>query len=1190
MAKARIVTHIEDCEYAVDIINDLSWIKARLESIKKEYDRTFEESELLLIEENNARIESDNLYNVLLVAISTENEEQIRIAQENYKNAKDNHESIKKRYDNVKKLLTEKIAEINYINMNIPPEEERARIWLADYDTELKTGVEVGIIESPQGERDYFNIQPAWNNGADDPIWDTHALHNHARDGDRVPSISMPPVAILSIKALYAAWQKWLPTYRLATLEEIDKEKGRVVLRFDDSSESPGKSINVITEFNDVEFDYMDCDSAAFENGDQVIVKFSKETTVFEQDVTEKKEIFDTAKREENEAIKEKAKEEQILNDLLEERQNNLAEAGYFGEAKDTQDIITQRKKVSTARLKYSKAAQKRKEAEALYQYYNYLEKNNYPHRVYSWDTPTIIGFKSNPRPCPGGFVFDVQSTANFINPGYYTTKWTGSRYNSRYVKPELERDYKNRGLYSGKNDGALSIECEQNYIDVSKDITQFCYGKTYTFNNALFNLNNPSIIGGTVRKFSGVKYGIIAVKHEDEEEKDVKVDFYKVKLTEEGEENYIHLGGGIIENADKFSGRAVTFNESANICIVFGIKEKFGIKRTLGLRPDYLQPLKTVFYYTPKLYDIFVCTRFDFDENGNVTIIQGESGDVTEYEEIVHIDNYGKYDGYFFDVISSPPFTYNLDTDVPYHHVWTLFPERNITYKYQNTEYNNIKLYYYSQPGNIPKLPFVDYKDRSINGFKVTYLYFNQPDEEYDTFNELYNSALPPGNPTLWGLTPYITGKFDVIATDYTTYDKKGHKYYENKDYFHYKNLIAVAWDKDRIVKTYIENEYIRHTKFDDTINQDHPNTLNRQYIIDSKCYLWHDGSKIDLGRERFGVSGTGKTVRTINPLVSGYTANSEGWNDDSEFTFYFGDKEFNVKGWPKHERQYTYNPIIGSLYSVKTTEYMDLASADGYINTGLPTPITPNVRKLLNNIEVTNFYTYLQGEDSPYIVKPDGSPQYVGENYMRRTPPEYDDDVLESLGPSVSELRLNYIHAIKYNEQIQVKHAKGQRIKLLCFDPKTGNYIGVQRAAILPKEKPEDKDIIKQKLIIRADGITHEFYDDEYLKEIDDYPGGIFIDEYVYSNEFHRIFPADGKNIFVTTKQGYYHDNPPVTEYESDYYGNSMISIREDDEKNLNAQGDFFNYISNDDIQEIVNGTNLKLNIKGLRNISLI
>jgi len=158
----------------------------------------------------------------------------------------------------LQKLSLEKRNEI----LDAIPESEEISAWCADLTEDLAG--EVGLIEVP-GESTAFNIQPGYeDNGA----------YNAARDGQLTPTMAMDPAAAFYNLAMLPGWQKWKPTYRYGTITAIDGDTADVVLDAAVSTQQ-GLGVNQGTTLSGVPIEYMSCNGAAFEEGDEVLVKFT---------------------------------------------------------------------------------------------------------------------------------------------------------------------------------------------------------------------------------------------------------------------------------------------------------------------------------------------------------------------------------------------------------------------------------------------------------------------------------------------------------------------------------------------------------------------------------------------------------------------------------------------------------------------------------------------------------------------------------------------------------------------------------------------------------------------------------------------------------------------------------------------------------------------------------------------------
>jgi hypothetical protein len=141
-------------------------------------------------------------------------------------------------------------------------EDEQISVWCADFTEDL-TG-DVGIIEVP-GESVAFNIQPGYEGNA---VW------NKDRDGHLVKTSTMTPAQAFYSIAMLPGWQKWKPTYRYATITLMQSGNLANVTLEETPSTQQGLKINQTDTLENVPIEYMSCDSAAFSNGDSVLVKF----------------------------------------------------------------------------------------------------------------------------------------------------------------------------------------------------------------------------------------------------------------------------------------------------------------------------------------------------------------------------------------------------------------------------------------------------------------------------------------------------------------------------------------------------------------------------------------------------------------------------------------------------------------------------------------------------------------------------------------------------------------------------------------------------------------------------------------------------------------------------------------------------------------------------------------------------
>lgn len=147
-----------------------------------------------------------------------------------------------------------------YLNDNMP-EDPTVNIWCSDFTEDL-TG-NIGSIEIP-GERNVVLIQPGYED---------NAVYNSVRDGQLQPAIASKPATVFSNLARLPGWQKWKPTYRQGVISNLDGDTADVTLTNIKSTQQK-LEVNQSDSLENVEIDYMDCNGGAFEDGDQVVVKF----------------------------------------------------------------------------------------------------------------------------------------------------------------------------------------------------------------------------------------------------------------------------------------------------------------------------------------------------------------------------------------------------------------------------------------------------------------------------------------------------------------------------------------------------------------------------------------------------------------------------------------------------------------------------------------------------------------------------------------------------------------------------------------------------------------------------------------------------------------------------------------------------------------------------------------------------
>ena len=149
------------------------------------------------------------------------------------------------------------IARIN----SLPPLRQM-QAWCADYTDDLSG--EVATAEVP-GEIGSVIIKPGFE-GANQ--WSATA------DGAMQPALASTPAATFYNLAMLPGWQKWRPTYRTATITSINGDTCSIALDAATSSQQE-LNVNASSNYSGVPILYMDCNGAAFEQGDKVLVAFA---------------------------------------------------------------------------------------------------------------------------------------------------------------------------------------------------------------------------------------------------------------------------------------------------------------------------------------------------------------------------------------------------------------------------------------------------------------------------------------------------------------------------------------------------------------------------------------------------------------------------------------------------------------------------------------------------------------------------------------------------------------------------------------------------------------------------------------------------------------------------------------------------------------------------------------------------
>lgn len=165
----------------------------------------------------------------------------------------------------VSDLTAENLAALKRRNLlQSIPEGRELEAWCADYTLDLSGTV--GLVDVNDEGGQGVIIQPGFNGAAD---------YDRRRDGALFPALAQTGIQTYFNAALLPGVQKWLPRYRVGVITSISGDVCNVTL---DAAASSAQAlpINVKDVLAEVPILYMDCDGAAFQTGDRVLVRFTQ--------------------------------------------------------------------------------------------------------------------------------------------------------------------------------------------------------------------------------------------------------------------------------------------------------------------------------------------------------------------------------------------------------------------------------------------------------------------------------------------------------------------------------------------------------------------------------------------------------------------------------------------------------------------------------------------------------------------------------------------------------------------------------------------------------------------------------------------------------------------------------------------------------------------------------------------------
>ncbi len=161
----------------------------------------------------------------------------------------------------IRKLSAQK--RIDYLSSRVPYD-KTASAWCVDLTRDLSGNV--GTIEIARNKDKGLLIQPGFEG---------NASYDQIRDGRLVPTMAMSPVNSFVNLGFLPGMQKWAPGYRTGTITAIDYGADTCDVSLNSvASSQQGLNVNQASSLSGVPVEYMTCNSAAFVEGDDVVVKF----------------------------------------------------------------------------------------------------------------------------------------------------------------------------------------------------------------------------------------------------------------------------------------------------------------------------------------------------------------------------------------------------------------------------------------------------------------------------------------------------------------------------------------------------------------------------------------------------------------------------------------------------------------------------------------------------------------------------------------------------------------------------------------------------------------------------------------------------------------------------------------------------------------------------------------------------
>ncbi len=166
---------------------------------------------------------------------------------------------------NVAKLQLTALQKEKSTLENSFPEDKTLTAWCADLTTDLS-----GVVSTVEinGESETVQISPGYEGKA----------AYKATSGQLSPTVSQGAAQTFYNLAMLPGWQKWKPTFRYGIISDIDKGNDTCTVTLENAvSSQQSINVNQSSVLINVPIEYMSCNSAAFKNGDDILVKFENQ-------------------------------------------------------------------------------------------------------------------------------------------------------------------------------------------------------------------------------------------------------------------------------------------------------------------------------------------------------------------------------------------------------------------------------------------------------------------------------------------------------------------------------------------------------------------------------------------------------------------------------------------------------------------------------------------------------------------------------------------------------------------------------------------------------------------------------------------------------------------------------------------------------------------------------------------------